>query len=268
MTIQCPHCQQQIEIDDELAMLETSVECPSCGEVVQIPEQSDVSTAKLRKASKRPPWKKWKWRGGIARATGDKWITRWIAAAGFAGLTYLFYTADPRMFLNFSLLLFIWLLPIGAVVFGVQAIRKTARALRFRGAHLRLLTHPGEIGGTFKAELVIRQVLPRGTTIDGTLLNQAVNTIQHSDGKSHVAITPVFKRTHDIQIDEVPYRSGGYVIPLEYDIPSTAKDESDDKCTTTRTVAYRWRLQAKADLDGPDMDLQFSVPVFRIDDSV
>jgi endogenous inhibitor of DNA gyrase (YacG/DUF329 family) len=263
MRFKCPHCEQSVEIDDELAMLETSIECPWCDKDVIIAEQSDAPTPKPRPTGKRAPWKKWKWRSSIARPSGATWIESWIAFAGCTGLTVVFYVSDPRLFKTLSILSFVWLIPIATIIFGAKAARTTYRALRFCGARLRLLTHPGVIGGTFKAELVIRQVLPRGTEIKACLVNQGVNKVHNPNSKGYVTISRVFTSTHDIQIDELSYRNGRYVIPLEYDIPSSAKDESDDICTNTRTTAYRWRLQAKATLVGADMDLDFPVPVYH-----
>jgi len=150
------------------------------------------------------------------------------------------------------------------VVMLVRAVLRSAPAWRFRGAHLRLLTHPGEIGGTFKAELIIRQVLPQGTTLITTLINQSINKYHDNQGgRSHVSITSVWKATETILIDKMPYRNGGYIFPLEYNIPSQAKDETEGSSTAGRTVGYRWRLQVKATLSGADMDLDFPVPFYH-----
>jgi hypothetical protein len=150
----------------------------------------------------------------------------------------------------------------------IRSALRFVRALRFRSARLRLLTHPGDIGGVFKAEFVIRKVLPRGTTIGVTLINQAINKYHDNQGgRGHASITPVFKSTCDVQIDEMPYRNGSYVIPLEYDIPARAKDETEGSASAGRSVGYRWRLQVKAKLAGADMDIEFPVPIFHIDNS-
>jgi hypothetical protein len=182
------------------------------------------------------------------------------------GITYACFHFSPEMFWFWKgewFLAITWGLPIGSVVMFIRSSMRSARAWRFRGARLHLLTFPGEIGGSFKAELVIRQVLPRGTVINSSLVNQAVIKTHYPNSKGHTAITPVFESTCTNQIDDVPYRNGAYVIPLEYSVPSRAKDEADDTCTKTRTTAHRWRLLARATLQGTDMDLDFPVPVFH-----
>ncbi len=260
----CPHCKQPLEIDDELAVLETSIQCPSCEQEIRIAEQSDTSATKSKTKRKHPPWKKWKWRGSIARPSGAAGITNWIGFAACAGLTYGFYVSDPRLFKMLTIISFVWLLPIGTIIYGVKAARNTFRALRFCGSRLRLLTHPGIIGGTFKAELIIRKVLPQGTTLSTTLVNQSINKYHDNQGgRSHVSITSVWKATETILIDKMPYRNGGYIFPLEYNIPSQAKDETEGSSTAGRTVGYRWRLQVKATLSGADMDLDFPVPFYH-----
>jgi endogenous inhibitor of DNA gyrase (YacG/DUF329 family) len=270
MKFKCPHCQQEITIDDELAILESSTQCPSCGQDISLAEQSDSRATESRPTGKRPPWKKWKWRGSVARPSGAESIASGMGTALLVGITYACYRFSPEMFI-FSktgyFFILAWCLPIGAVIMFVRFLLRLFRSLRFRGARLRLLTHPGEIGGSFRAELVILQVLPRGTVLKACLVNQAINKVNNPNSKAYVTVARVFESAHDIQIDELSYRNGRYVIPLEYEIPTRAKDESDDTCTKTRTVAYCWRLEVKAKLVGSDMELDFPVPVFHKKDT-
>jgi hypothetical protein len=53
------------------------------------------------------------------------------------------------------------------------------------------------------------------------------------------------------------------VIPFDFKIPGGLSDETDSKREKSYSVRFGWSLRVFSKLRGPDLDMQFHVPVFR-----
>lgn len=215
------------------------------------------------------PWEKRKWRNGIIRPSKAGLILISIMGLMFTGLgigaavTAKNALSWPPNKDNFVLLF----ICIGVLLLILAAVM-AARQWKFHGAMFRLETMPGVIGGMLKGVLVFPDV----PGCDGLLDIRLVNEEQVTSGSGkhkHTTTYVLYEHSETVNIADysrsnyTPAGLGPIEIPLEFAIPYDTKDETD----SYSRHKYRWKLTAKADVQGLNIDFEFDVPVFRTEQS-
>jgi protein-S-isoprenylcysteine O-methyltransferase Ste14 len=149
---------------------------------------------------------------------------------------------------------------LAALGFTIAAIRAKLQAQRFGGSVLIMESMPAPIGGRLVGALEIPEALPPTTPIDLRLTcqRQYTDSTTDSDGRSHsnthyqtlwekklIASPQAHLRPARVAID----------IPIPIEVEPTTRLGSHD--------GVFWKLEAKANLSGPDLNVSFEIPVFR-----
>ncbi|MGM0593672.1 MAG: hypothetical protein ACQETD_03960 [Pseudomonadota bacterium] len=184
-----------------------------------------------------------------AGAVWGVWI---VMLLWFAG-SYLAwpYTALMRQeALPLSLVPF--LLPLVGVALLLYAIVHTRRWRRFADARVTLEPFPGRVGGTVGGQLSL--ALDKGERV--TLSLRCVHIYWESSGSDSGRTKTIRTLWHDsleASVEPGP-RSGtvGFGFQPPANLPQSAEGSE----------CYQWRLEVKAKVHGPDLDLRFMLPVF------
>ena len=147
------------------------------------------------------------------------------------------------------------LFPIIGSIMLIFVFVAIARWLRFRGNYLRMASTPGVIGGTLSGVVVIPRPLAPDDGFHVRL--KCVQTVGSGEDSKQVTLFES-ERLINRTLDSGDPRETN--VPVMFTVPSSATatdDESDIK----------WTVECDAKLPGPDLDLEYEVPVFRTPDS-
>lgn len=135
---------------------------------------------------------------------------------------------------------------------------------RFRGSTFKLGRMPGVIGGELSGNLIIRGNFPLDEGLTIRLINQKTEVTHKEVGKTDTTMTTVvYDDTFNVNPGEIRQTRSGIDIPVKFSIPYDTFDPRDSSERTT----YKWFLCAEKALEGPNLDLQFEIPVFRTEES-
>lgn len=213
------------------------------------------------------PWDTRRWRKGIVRSSaGVDLVGGWLLALSFGGVAVGIGWKAPHLY-TFKAGAVI-LVPYMFAVVGICALLwsciATARWLRFRRCHLKLVTLPGVIGGHLRGDLLLPRSTPRGTAVRiGLLGERTTTTARRGQEKPDVSISRIYDYRIRIDLDRSHESSRHCKVPFDFEIPYSMKDATDNVTKGARHVEYGWRLRVSAHLEGADLNLSFDVPVFR-----
>jgi len=148
------------------------------------------------------------------------------------------------------------------------------RNRKWRGTKFVMKTMPGVIGGRCTGLLTLNGNLGRSADINITLVNEELKTT--SSGKnSRTTTNHLFKHEMQVNSGQASRATNGYTlpgigqieIPLDIKIPFETKDETDNYRTGRTRYQYKWKLKVKADIPGMDLNLEFTLPIYRTQDS-
>lgn len=142
---------------------------------------------------------------------------------------------------------------IGIALLWVAA-RGSFRTARFRGSRLLLETRPVWIGRPLRATLVLSGQLAAISTLKMTLECVHILITQRSESRKVVW----FERKN-FPARQPVFGQSGLQIPIELSIP--------EDCPSTRDARpndrIEWALHISGSLSGADLELDFSIPVFK-----
>jgi hypothetical protein len=175
----------------------------------------------------------------------------WMVAIGF--LTDL-SPSHPR-----GLFLLIFLFPAIGVALLVAAVRTTLVARRFGAAVLRLKTLPAVLGGALDGVIELSTTLPKDAPVQ-TRLTCLRRVTSGSGDHRHTSETILWQEERALRSGLPEVRAGRTGIPIFFRLPAdqpaaTPAGSGDD--------SILWRVEAEAKIAGPDLKLQFEVPVFH-----
>lgn len=175
----------------------------------------------------------------------------WMVAIGF--LTDL-SPSHPR-----GLFLLIFLFPAIGVALLVTAVRTTLVARRFGAAVLRLKTLPAVLEGALDGVIELNTTLPKDAPVQ-TRLTCLRRVTNGSGDHRHTSETILWQEERALRPGLPEVRAGRTGIPIFFRLPAdqpaaTPAGSGDD--------SILWRVEAEAKIAGPDLKLQFEVPVFH-----
>lgn len=212
----------------------------------------------LRARHPRKPWL-WKgeWTSGTVRSgTQLKALVSWAAAVFWNGISWPAVTlvvtdavlSEGRYWMSIFVvfpLIGVWLL--------VRAVRQTIQHFKFGRSYLQLKTLPGVIGGKLSGDLVLRGRLRALRAVDVALRCVRTVTTGSGDNRSTRKET-LWEDTK--QFDRLSVFGQNQVsVAVEFQIPEGQRSSSDD---------IDWVLKATGAVPGVDVDLEFSVPVYKV----
>jgi len=221
---------------------------------------------RLRDEYSDEPWR-WKpaWTDGPLRSgTGYGMLALWGFTIVWNAIVFpisVVLAADAIRSGQYLVLLALILPAVGLVLFTV-ALVGTLRYWRFRGSCLELQTIPGVIGGHLKATLVVGGDVMAIDQITVALKCVHRVTRQHGDD-SRTEEHTLWEDSKTVQASDAGFGQSELRLPVDFQIPydCVAYDDSNSNDQTL------WRLTAKSEIPGANLDLSFDVPVFRTKES-
>ncbi len=219
-------------------------------------------TEKAKSAEQQQhPDEPWKWR--------KEWADGVISSNKYAAIIPLFAFAalwniiswpiailflfddDPQEWFVYPL---VAIFPLVGTILLAWMIFKTIRWQRFRHSYFRMASVPGVVGGRLAGVIVVPRRLDPP---DGFHVRLAC-TRSESDGESttQVAIWESEQLIGRTLESSEPNQTS---IPVMFAIPSTAE--------ATNELDLKWKLTCRAAIPGPDLELEYEVPVYRTPDS-
>jgi len=215
------------------------------------------------------PWTHRRWRGGICRPDlAGKTVMFWIMTLMFGGVAAGIAYKAPNM-LHFSRVRWEILIPGGFAAVGlaflVAALISTARWLRFGRCLVRLRTMPGVIGGHFCGEVLLPEKFPSDTDVRMELFCETTRTTpgRNSDDHDSVSVSRDWTQTIRVTATAAYCRDGHCAIPFDFTVPYGLSDETASRVEQRTRIAIQWKLRVFAQLQGPDLDITYHVPVFQ-----
>lgn len=159
-------------------------------------------------------------------------------------------------------MLFVLIFPAAGLFLIAVAAAATMRYRRFRGSRFELETIPGVIGGPLKGMLVIGGDVMALDQITVALKCIHRVTTQRGDD-SHTEERTLWEDSKTIPASDAGFGQTELRIPVSFQIPYDCLpyDDSNPKDQTL------WRLTARSEIPGANLDLRFDVPVFRTEES-
>ncbi len=208
-------------------------------------------------------------RGRIPAGAGVKAIILWCLALfwnGISGPVFYFVVIGAVKEGHYWALVFA-LFPLIGLLLLYAAIRETIQHFKFGRSHLDLHTIPGRVGGGLRGELVLYGPLSAMATVRLTLKCERSTTT--GSGKSRSTRTEtVWEMAAERQampglggnpaFDMGGHPQGRTSVPVDFKIPPDAAPTSDAEANPK----FTWKLCAKADVPGVDLDLEFEMPVY------
>lgn len=219
---------------------------------------------KRRTLATQHPDKPWmqnpEWAAGTIRpSTGRTAVVLWLAAVFWNAVSAMVpafvipKAVEEGTYWPLVLLVF----PLIGLVLLWAAIRTTLVHRRFGRSRLELRTVPGVIGGRLRGDLVVVGNLASAPTVQVTL--QCKRSVTEGTGDNRRTTTEVLW-SESTSVDTTMLIAGNRVaIPVDFQIPY--------RCPPSDADDIKWSLEARADIPGVDLDLDFGVPVFKTSDS-
>lgn len=157
-----------------------------------------------------------------------------------------------------GLFLLIFLFPAIGVALLAAAVRTTLVARRFGASVLRLKTLPAVLGGALEGVVELNTTLPKDAPVQ-TRLTCVRRVTTGSGDHRHTSETVLWQEERTLRPGLPEVRAGRTGVPVFFrlpaDQPAATPAEAGDGCIL-------WRLDVEAKIAGPDLKLQFEVPVF------
>lgn len=221
--------------------------------------------AKIDDTLKRAhPEEPWRWRKGweqgrIPAGDGEVVAMVWLFAVVFGGFSVPILLKVPGLLEgkeHFGVAIAL-LFPLAALGLWYWAINSTLRWRRFRGIVFVLDSNPGVIGGSLRGTVHV----PARLGGEGSFrlrLSCVRRQVRRSGGKRKVSESVVWQDEHEQPLASVLAGPTGAALRVDFQIPfesePTSPENGDD--------IHLWRLDAMAELSGPDLASVFEVPVF------
>jgi hypothetical protein len=215
------------------------------------------------------PDEPWRWKpawteGPLRSGTGRGMLALWGFAIFWNAISFpvggLAVPDALRSGQHLALLALIF--PVIGIVLLAAAMAATLRHRRFRSSRLELQTIPGVIGGHLKAMLVVGGDVMALEQITVALKCIHRVTTQRGDD-SHTEERSLWEDSKTVPASDAGFGQTEMRLPVDFQIPygCLPYDDSNPKDQTL------WRLTAKSEIPGANLDLAFDVPVFRTEES-
>jgi hypothetical protein len=186
-----------------------------------------------------------------------------LAAWGFAILWNVISWMVTIAFLTDSsqshprgMFLLIFLFPAIGLALLVAAVRTTLVARRFGASVLRLKTLPVVLGGALDGVIELHTTLPKDAPVRTRLsCLRRVTTGSGDDRRTQENV--LWQRENLLRPGLPEFRAGHTGIPVFFRVPA-----DQPPVTPSGREGVLWRVEAEAKISGPDLKLQFEVPVF------
>jgi hypothetical protein len=146
---------------------------------------------------------------------------------------------------------------VGLILLGM-AIRATLVWRRFAGSVLRLTSPYAIIGDALNGTIELNTRLQNGAPIQ-TRLTCLRRTLHQSGDSSHIEETVLWRSERTLQPDLPEVDAGHTGIPVFFRIPPDQPAATPGEAGVGSIV---WRVGVEAHLKGPNLQLEFDVPVF------
>ncbi len=197
------------------------------------------------------------WRAGeiISSDKTNVWVVWFFAVFWNAiSMPVAFRLPDMIKGSGDNILYVFFLFPVVGVFLIYQAIRTTLRFRKYGSSRLKMLSVPGEIGGSLSGFIETGMKIPSD---DFRLTLRCVQRITTGSGKNRHTeervLWEVQKDVHGLSTDTA--RQSG--IPVLFSIPASCS-------ATSLAQNISWQLAAKAETPGLDFETSFEVPVFEV----
>ena len=147
----------------------------------------------------------------------------------------------------------------------IVALQRAQRTLTFANSRFRMDHIPGVIGGEVTGTLHIAGHISSERPLIVRLLNieKTISRISYDSAPitSHLYL---YESVHTFNTSELQKEGNQTIVPLTFTIPY---NKTKDETANAGDTSYRWSLQVKCDLPGTNLDLDFTLPIFRTPDS-
>jgi hypothetical protein len=216
----------------------------------------------------RQPWEHRRWRGGICTSDlATKSVAYWAMTAMLGGIIALLMRTAPELF-NFDGNRWLLLVPAGIgsgmLIFAANALVNTARWARFGKCFIRMHTAPGEIGGHFRGEAVLPDTSPMDSEVLLQLKCESMSRIYGRNDNSDTTYRDTeWEDSIQVATGGCSRRNRRCTVPFDFEIPAGLPDETDSRRDSKSSLDYDWRLRVTTELKGPDLNMEFVVPIFK-----
>jgi hypothetical protein len=153
---------------------------------------------------------------------------------------------------QYWMVIFLLFSVIGCVLL-VYAVRQTIQHFKFGRSYLQLKTHPGVIGGKLAGDLALRGRLRAVRALSVTL--RCVQSVTTGSGDNRRTTKKTLWEDTREYDGVALFDHDALSLALEFQIPDNQRSSSDD---------IDWVLAVTGAVPGVDVNLEFTVPVFRV----
>jgi len=209
----------------------------------------------------------WLWRedwasGQIRPSQRAAAITMWIFAAFWNAISWMVmigFLTDSSQSHPRGVFLLISIFPAIGAALLVAAVRATLVARRFGASVLRLKTLPAVLGGALDGVIELNTTLPKDASVQTRLTCLRRVTTGSGDDR-HTSETILWQEERILRPGLPEVRAGRTGIPIFFRLPA---DQPAASAEGSGDGSIIWRAEAEAKIAGPDLKLQFEVPVFQ-----
>ena len=214
------------------------------------------------------PWEHRRWRGGIC--TSDlaiKSVVFWGITTFLSGIIVLLMRTAPELF-DFENSRWLLLVPggigLGILIVAANALVSTIRWVRFGKCFVRMHTVPGVIGGHFRGEVMLPDTLPLDSIVLLQLKCESYSTIYGKNDNSDTIFKDAeWEESIKIATGECSRRNRRCTVPFDFGIPAGLPDETDSRRDSQSSLDFTWLLRVRTQLKGPDLNMEYVVPIFK-----
>ena len=207
------------------------------------------------------PWL-WRedWASGQIRSLQSKAaLTAWVFAIFWNAISWMVtigLLTDSRQSHSRGVVLLVLLFPAIGLALLAAAVRATLVARRFGASVLRLKSLPVVLGGALDGVIELSTTLPKDATVRTRLCClHRVTTGSGDDRRTQENV--LWQRENLLRPGLPEFRAGRTGIPVFFAVPA-----DQPPVTPSGGDGVLWRVEAEAKISGPDLKLQFEVPVF------
>ena len=230
---------------------------------------SGKQSKKLKARQTLYPNSPWLWRedwasGQIRPSQRAAAISLWVFAAFWNAISWMVaigFLTDSAKNHPRGLFLLIFLFPAIGVALLAAAVRTTLVARRFGASVLRLKTLPGVLGGVLEGVVELNTTLPKDAPVQ-TRLTCLRRVTTGSGENRHTSETTLWQEERTLRPGLPEVRAGRTGVPVFFRLPANEPAATPAEAGDGRIL---WRLDVEAKIAGPDLKLQFELPVFHGD---
>jgi len=212
------------------------------------------------KLKQRYPSEPWKWRrdwehGRLKCSSKGKMIAMWAFAIFWNGISsFVPFVAWQGFKAGEYWVLVALLFPIIGMILLWMAVKRTINFSKNGTSSLILNTHPGVTGGQFSATFISPSPVHLKNSIVATL--ECTRTESSGDDTYERTLWETKRDMSKDSVGNLNFSGATFNFTIPYDCAETNEEQK-----------ISWKLYIKAEAEGPDIDAEFEVPVFRTDKS-